>query len=153
MISGIFVAFLGEKIRVFGGAGQPTHTLTHKRIEAKSPYAGGIAARRKTRRGAAATPALIPATKSDSGIPSNLLFAFSSGSPHTGRICPFSRSPFSCPTPAEQSPQTATHGLTGGHKFHPTCCLPSLLAPRIRGIFASVSFICTHGERPAVDPS
>ncbi len=35
MISGIFVAFLGEKIRVFGRAGQPTHTLTHKRIEAE----------------------------------------------------------------------------------------------------------------------
>lgn len=35
MISGIFVAFLVEKIRVSGGAGQPTHPLTHKRIEAE----------------------------------------------------------------------------------------------------------------------
>ena len=35
MISGILVAFSREKIRVSGGAGQPTHTLTHKRIEAE----------------------------------------------------------------------------------------------------------------------
>ena len=35
MISGIFVVFSKEKIRVSSGAGQPTHTLTHKRIEAE----------------------------------------------------------------------------------------------------------------------
>ena len=60
--------------------------------------AGGIAVRCETRRGAAATPALIPATKSDSAIPPNLLFAISSVSPHTGHICLFSR--FLCSRPA-----------------------------------------------------
>ena len=40
MVPGIFVVFSGEKIRVFGGAGQPTHTLTHKRIEAEGPGMG-----------------------------------------------------------------------------------------------------------------
>ena len=58
-----------------------------------------IAVRRETRRGVTATPALIPATKSDSAIPSNLPFTASPGSPHKGRICPFSRSPCSCPPP------------------------------------------------------
>ena len=40
MISGILVAFSREKIRVSGGAGQPTHTLTHKRIEAEGTGKG-----------------------------------------------------------------------------------------------------------------
>ena len=40
MISGIFVVFPREKIRISGRAGQPTHTLTHKRIEAERPGKG-----------------------------------------------------------------------------------------------------------------
>ena len=113
--------------------------LTPKRKEAKSPCAGGIAARSETRRGATATPALIPATKSDSAIPSNLLFAISSDSPHTGANLPVF--PFS----VFLSHPRGTIATNGDTRPHRRSVAPLRLLRSIAGLITALAFRAFYG--------